>query len=323
MQGKNTVSVASISLIFLLSSAAHAERIPSGATAFTAEYRGKSLVQATLLVDVVKAAPGVPFTAGVHFKMAPGWRIYWRNPGDTGLPTRLNWSTSGKGVTIGEAAWPTPMVKRDASGQITTYEYGGQTLIAAPIMAKVRRGRPGISLTVKVKLLACNKVCVPGDLTLTRTVPVAEEVERLPREQRWTFERFRGHVPKVLGQLGYSQRWTRLPSDTGDDERVRLQVEIVCKGSGPCPGIRAPAWENPRDAFMLMSGEMESVKVERIQMVRGGQGLIMILSAGVEPELKKKDLALGGVLAISDQHGQPLFLEMGGTARRFKDDTDR
>jgi hypothetical protein len=308
--------------ILMLSSVAYAEKIPSGhraSTASTAQYRGKPLVQGTLIVDVAKATPGIPFYAGVRLKMAPGWHIYWRNPGDAGLPTRLRWST-GKGVAIGKTAWPAPMVKRDASGEITTYEYGNETLLAVRVVAKVRRGRPDITLTAKVKLLACNKVCIPGDLSLTRQVPVDEVVRPLPSQDRWIFQRFHSHVPRPVGQLGYGQRWTMLPPNTSDEGRVRVQAEFTCKGSEPCPGIQAPTSGRKRDAFMLQKGDIESVQVERILPVNSGRRFIVILSAAMEPEKRSQDLPIKGVLTLSGKGGQPLLLEVAGTARRIKDD---
>jgi len=299
---------------FALLTPARAEILPSGATGETSFYRGKALVRASLVVDVKRATPKKGFTAGVFFKMAPGWHIYWKNPGDAGMPTSLKWSAGG--VTFGEMTWPAPLVRRDEEAKLTTYEYGSQTLISVPVTAKVRRGRPDIPLQVVVKVVACKKICIPGKLRLRRNVPVAEEVEPLSSDDRWIFERFSGHTPRPMGTLGYRQRWTVLPADPHGDGRLQIQAEFTCRGARACANIRAPKIGRQHEAFALSRGNMTGVRVERIHRSRGGRRLIMIISADMDPELRKKALPLRGVLSLSGKGGQPLLLEVGGVARQ-------
>ena len=52
-------------------------------------------------------APGKSVWLGLQIQHQPNWHTYWRNPGDSGLPTILYW-TLPAGVTAGEIAWPTP-----------------------------------------------------------------------------------------------------------------------------------------------------------------------------------------------------------------------
>ena len=49
-------------------------------------------VGATLVADVTAVQPGKPFRVGVLLRMAPEWHTYWRNPGDSGLPTKIAWT---------------------------------------------------------------------------------------------------------------------------------------------------------------------------------------------------------------------------------------
>ncbi|MGH9456403.1 MAG: hypothetical protein ACRD2J_02035, partial [Thermoanaerobaculia bacterium] len=46
-------------------------------------HEGRRIVTARLIADTVRVQPGTPFTAGVHLTIAPGWHVYWENPGDT------------------------------------------------------------------------------------------------------------------------------------------------------------------------------------------------------------------------------------------------
>jgi len=63
------------------------------------EHRGRTLVQARLVADTTAVVPGKPFEAGVLLEMAEGWHVYWENPGDAGIPTRVDWELPEGWVT--------------------------------------------------------------------------------------------------------------------------------------------------------------------------------------------------------------------------------
>ena len=63
--------------------------------------------RARLVADVAAAKPGTTFTAGVVLSMAPGWHTYWKNPGESGLATSIEWILPA-GVRAGEISWPIP-----------------------------------------------------------------------------------------------------------------------------------------------------------------------------------------------------------------------
>ena len=48
-------------------------------------------VEAALVSERVSAEPGKPLTVGLRLRMIPHWHTYWKNPGDSGLPTRIQW----------------------------------------------------------------------------------------------------------------------------------------------------------------------------------------------------------------------------------------
>ncbi|MBP6304434.1 MAG: protein-disulfide reductase, partial [Giesbergeria sp.] len=52
-------------------------------------------------------AAGQPLWLGLQIAHQPGWHTYWKNPGDSGLPTELRW-TLPAGVDVGDIAWPVP-----------------------------------------------------------------------------------------------------------------------------------------------------------------------------------------------------------------------
>ncbi len=64
-------------------------------------------VEAQLLPERTHAQPGKPMTVGLRLQMIPHWHTYWKNPGDSGLPTRIKW-TLPAGWTAGDIQWPHP-----------------------------------------------------------------------------------------------------------------------------------------------------------------------------------------------------------------------
>ena len=69
----------------------------------------------TLVSDTDAVAPGTPFRVGLHFRLAPGWHTYWRNPGDAGVAPELDLALP-QGATAGPIAWPAPQPRRRGAG---------------------------------------------------------------------------------------------------------------------------------------------------------------------------------------------------------------
>ena len=122
------ISALSCGLLIVFAAAGSQAEPPPGAWAEGALDNGEPRVAARLLIhpDDVGAAR---VRVGVLFEMDPGWHIYWRNPGESGLPTEIHWSSPG--AAFSELSWPTPRVFDEAEGLFTTYGYVDQVLLAS------------------------------------------------------------------------------------------------------------------------------------------------------------------------------------------------
>ena len=78
---------------------------PASERGLRAAHRGP--VKARLVAETGSIAPGETVWVALHLEMRPGWHVYWRNPGDAGLPPEIAWKLP-PGFTAGEIAWPTP-----------------------------------------------------------------------------------------------------------------------------------------------------------------------------------------------------------------------
>ena len=137
--------------------------------------------------DAVK--PGQPVWVGVRLQMEPGWRIYWRNPGETGTPTAINWKLP-RGYAVEEVLWPLP--ERISEESIVTYEYSGTVLLMARIIPPASPVASPLRLGAAVSWLACKDMCVQGKAELSLALPAGGGE---PGVNAGLFSRNRARVP--------------------------------------------------------------------------------------------------------------------------------
>src|SRR4051812_5337234 len=151
--------------LFAIGLAASAQVAPGASAVVTSER-----VRAELLAHAPDGiAAGKSVWLGLQLAHQPGWHTYWKNAGDSGLPTQLTW-TLPRGVEVGEIAWPVP--KKIPIGSLANYGYEGTVLLPVPltITPEFKPSLVGGDLEVRLKAnwLVCQKVCIPeeGDLVL-------------------------------------------------------------------------------------------------------------------------------------------------------------
>lgn len=118
-------------------------------------------------------APGQPLRLGLLLTHTPDWHSYWQNPGDSGLPTRLEWQLPA-GLQAGEIAWPVP--KKIPVGHLANYGYEGTVLLPVPVTVAptFNAGAPAKEVTIRLKAswLVCRQECIPEDGDFTLQLPV-------------------------------------------------------------------------------------------------------------------------------------------------------
>jgi thiol:disulfide interchange protein DsbD len=106
---------------------------------------------------------GQTFWLGLQIEHQPHWHTYWQNPGDSGLPTRLQWQLPA-GLQAGNMAWPLP--KKIPIGTLANYGYEGRLLLTVPITvgADFRFPDSGpLTLGLQAEWLVCRQECIPQE----------------------------------------------------------------------------------------------------------------------------------------------------------------
>jgi len=130
-----------------------------------------------------RSLPDADVLVAVYFSLDPGWHVYWANPGESGEPPRLHWTTP-VGFTAGSPVWPAP--SRLVIGGIVNFGYEHDLLLPVRMHASDADRHPGADLTYSLKLtwLACRAdECIPVSADLALTIPVAGD--RAVADTRW------------------------------------------------------------------------------------------------------------------------------------------
>ncbi len=155
-------------LIALGTVAALAQTSRAGALVQTERVRAELLAHAP---DGVAA--GRTVWVGLRLQHQPHWHTYWKNPGDSGLPTQLQW-TLPPGVLAGDIAWPVP--QKIPVGDLANYGYEGDVLlpVALTITPEFKPPLFGGALEVKLQAawLVCKTECIPEDGSFALEVPL-------------------------------------------------------------------------------------------------------------------------------------------------------
>lgn len=175
----------------------------------------KKNVEAKLIADTREVKSNLPFRLGVELMMRPGWHTYYKESGDAGLPTKIEWILP-EGFKAGPLEWEKPNKFND--GGIVTFGYHDHTVIGAHIVAPngLQAGKD-LKFKAKVTWLACKESCVPG----------GEDVELTLKSVSSDALTSAGDVSK-FANLGFSGNVQDLPQPhTGAAEAAGAQVSVL------------------------------------------------------------------------------------------------
>ena len=173
-------------------------------------------VRAELLAHAPEGiSAGRTVWVGLQLRHKPEWHTYWKNSGDSGLPTQFEWSLP-PGVLAGEIAWPLP--KKLPLGTLVNYGYEGTVLLAVPLTISPNFSPPPQSNKLQVGLraswLVCRTECIPEEGEFLLNIPIQGST--------------------ALNAAAFQTAWTAQPqnlSATGSRLRINGKaLELILEG---------------------------------------------------------------------------------------------
>lgn len=160
---------------------------------FAAATGGSENVDVALVSERASIRPGEPLRVGLHMKMKHGWHTYWKQPGDAGLPLRIEW-TLPPGFVAGPIEWPAP--ERIPTGELMSYGYGHEVLLAVAITPPARIETDSVTIGGAFDWLECKDVCISGSARLEIAVPTGSTPPEPGRSAR-LFAEARSRLPRA------------------------------------------------------------------------------------------------------------------------------
>ena len=151
---------------------------------------------------------------GLHFKLKPGWKVYWRSPGDAGFPPIPDWSPS-QNLKTAVVHWPAPS-RFEVLG-LQSLGYTDEVVL--PLTVELMDPAKPLRMAGEVNYLTCQKICIPYTAKLALTLPQGPVQ---PSPFAHLIGRFQANVP-------------------GDGSRHGLAIE------------RAESWTQGKTTFLLVT----------------------------------------------------------------------
>ena len=131
-------------------------------------------VQASLFVNAPRGIQaGETIWLGLQLVHQADWHTYWRNPGDSGLPTDLQW-TLPAGIVAGDLIWPAP--KKIPIGTLANFGYEGTVMLVTPFKIspqfKTTQANSEVQFQLHANWLVCKQECIPQEGDFSLSVPL-------------------------------------------------------------------------------------------------------------------------------------------------------
>jgi len=126
-------------------------------------------IEVELVAEADAVVPGQPLRLGLRILHDPQWHTYWRNPGDSGLPTQLALELPA-GFRAGAIEWPAP--QRLFIPPLANFGYEGEIVLPVPLQVPAAIDGEQVRFTGRASWLMCREVCIPGDADVALELPV-------------------------------------------------------------------------------------------------------------------------------------------------------
>ncbi len=240
---------------------------------------------------------------GLEFELAPGWKTYWRSPGDGGFPPKLDWSGS-ENVASAEIAWPAP----ERFSILGIDSFGYRDAVVLPIAVQLAEPGRAAELRLTLDYLTCEEICIPQRAQLALTVPAGPAA---PSAFAHLIDSYRGRVPGPPGPILSidSARWTEVDGNPALLTVVRAaepfqQPDLFIEGlpsadwGRPSLAVRGDGRQANIVVPRLDAGGMPDQEISlKLTLVDGDRAVEHTLPVPIEAGIAESPLTSGEVAA--------------------------
>ncbi len=181
-----------------------------------------------MVADTAAVVPGKAFLMGVLFTVDPGWHIYWKNPGDAGIATKVKWDLPA-GFSAGEVMYPTPY-RIDQTGDIHCFGYENSVLLWARVTAPASLPADFEGeFKANISWLVCADQCYPGKASVRMTLRSSGSAEPANQE---IFQQWQTRLPVEAAESADLANWS-VSAGPHTAETGQAVVQISWKGATP------------------------------------------------------------------------------------------
>jgi thiol:disulfide interchange protein len=236
-------------------------------------------VKARLVSEVNMIGPGQVFWVALELDIRDGWHTYWRNPGDSGEPTKLKWQLP-PGFTAGDIVWTTP--HRFEIAPLVNYGYAKHAMHLVQITAPkdLKAGTP-VTLAAKASWLVCSDVCIPEGADLQLKMPAGAQAGGIDPAESSLFTAARSELPSAQPAATSA----RIQGD-------QLVITLGSEWGAMLSQIKSVSF------FPYAEGGIEYAAPQKL--TRTKDGIELSMKVGYQPP---KAGALRGVLVATEQNG--------------------
>lgn len=230
--------------------------------------------------DTVK--PGDSFKLGVLLDIDPGWHIYWKYPGETGLPTKLEFAVP-EGYQVSEVMWPVPSVyNKDNGGKDFGYDTSVLLWTDIKVPSNVQINKSA-KIEIQISWISCKEICIPGKENLVYDATVSEQT-KLAGEG--LFSKWHNYLPVVIGDRENPFNFSVVTTQLGDD-----MAKVVLEVKNKAHNGEIEYYPNPDDSLVI----------QNLKYIKSEDSEVTEISFDVQTQdgVLLSESALGGLIVYS------------------------
>ncbi len=250
-------------------------------------------VRAKLVSNIDRVAPGESFNLGVLFDIDPGWHIYWKYPGETGLPTKLTLNMPDSYQTSG-VMWPIPRAYKKTGGGVD-FGYENSVLLWTNIqVSSDTQIDKSVDIETQVSWISCKDICIPGKAKLNFSPMLGE---RTSSSSEALFADWSDSLPISLTDR---KNPFQIEVQKTNSSQGQVKVEIKLKSNPQSENIEY--YPNPGDSLLVQN--ISSIKSEDLNLTE------ISFDVTAQDGVVLSENVLDGLIVYSDSEGKRSAVEM-------------